>query len=212
MHSAHRKNRDSISASAAGHFYTPPEKGDPAKSPPALNIPPPRVTFSIVVRERLGGIRARRQPIRPIRRLLFCSRLLAPPFLAELLRPRAIALSVAVFGAAQLVGSCFGIGLPCVFHRVTGLPCPGCGLTRSILALLRGHVAQSFALHPFGPPLLLALVFAALVTLLPDRSLRLAAQIPRPPRSQNRLHPDCLCPADAALDRPAHRRPAAGPR
>lgn len=92
------------------------------------------------------------------------------PFLAELLQPRVVALSVAAFGAAQLIGSCFGVGVPCVFHRVTGLPCPGCGLTRSILALLRGHAVQSLAFHPFGPPLLLTLCFAALVTVLPSRT------------------------------------------
>ncbi len=28
---------------------------------------------------------------------------------------------------------------PCQFHRVTGLNCPGCGMTRAIYALLHGH-------------------------------------------------------------------------
>lgn len=33
--------------------------------------------------------------------------------------------------------------LPCAWRAVTGLPCPGCGMTRSTLALLRGDWQQS---------------------------------------------------------------------
>lgn len=33
---------------------------------------------------------------------------------------------------------CGGPVLPCPWRAVTGLPCPGCGMTRSTLALLRG--------------------------------------------------------------------------
>lgn len=36
-----------------------------------------------------------------------------------------------------------GIGIPCVFHRVTGLLCPGCGATRCLTALLRLDFAEA---------------------------------------------------------------------
>lgn len=39
----------------------------------------------------------------------------------------------------------------CPFRLVTGLPCPFCGMTRSLLALGRGDPAASVALHPLGP-------------------------------------------------------------
>ena len=36
------------------------------------------------------------------------------------------------------------IAIPCIFHKVTGLYCPGCGITRAIRALVKGNVAESF--------------------------------------------------------------------
>ena len=50
----------------------------------------------------------------------------------------------------------------CPFRALTGLPCPGCGLTRSWVQLVHGDVAASLAAHPFGP-LLMGLVVALVV-------------------------------------------------
>lgn len=38
----------------------------------------------------------------------------------------------------------------CAFRRTTGYPCPGCGLTRSWVALGRGDLASSLAYHRLG--------------------------------------------------------------
>jgi Protein of unknown function (DUF2752) len=46
----------------------------------------------------------------------------------------------------------------CPFRLLTGLPCPFCGMTRSLLALGRGDVAASVALHPLGPAVALLAV------------------------------------------------------
>ena len=35
-------------------------------------------------------------------------------------------------------------GIPCLFHQITGLKCPGCGVTRMCLSLLRGDFAEAF--------------------------------------------------------------------
>lgn len=37
---------------------------------------------------------------------------------------------------------------PCVFRSMMGLYCPGCGGTRAVLELLRGHILQSIRYHP----------------------------------------------------------------
>ena len=48
-------------------------------------------------------------------------------------------------------------GLPsiCAFHDLTGLPCPGCGLTRSWVSLAHGHWREALVWHPLGPLLFL---------------------------------------------------------
>ena len=46
----------------------------------------------------------------------------------------------------------FGIDI-CAFHAFTGIPCPGCGLTRAFCAISRGGFSQAWALHPFSFPI-----------------------------------------------------------
>lgn len=64
-----------------------------------------------------------------------------------------------------------GIQLPrCAFKTITGLPCPTCGLTRTIIALSRGQVDRAFFLNPLAAVAcgvgLLYLVYAAAVLAL----------------------------------------------
>jgi len=56
----------------------------------------------------------------------------------------------------------------CLVHRALGVPCPGCGFTRALLALARGDLAASLTLHPLAlPALALASLTFALAVLLP---------------------------------------------
>ncbi|MET3931654.1 hypothetical protein ABIE51_003541 [Lysobacter sp. OAE881] len=50
---------------------------------------------------------------------------------------------------------------PCIFHAVTGLHCPGCGLTRMLHALVHGDVARAWSMNPLAMialPLLAAML------------------------------------------------------
>ncbi len=63
-----------------------------------------------------------------------------------------------LFQAVALGALALGLFLPpqglgftlCVFYTLTGLPCPGCGLTRSVSGLLHGDLAHSLRYHPLG--------------------------------------------------------------
>lgn len=44
----------------------------------------------------------------------------------------------------------------CPFKALTGIPCPGCGLTRSFRAIALGQWDAALDFHLFGPALFLA--------------------------------------------------------
>jgi len=64
------------------------------------------------------------------------------------------------------------LAAPCLFKVVTGMPCPGCGMTRSVAYSLHGHPLQALSFHWFGP---LAAAFIVLLILIPIARLALAA-------------------------------------
>jgi len=52
-------------------------------------------------------------------------------------------------------------GLPCLFRTAFHLPCPGCGMTRSVTCIWQGDLNGSVRYHFLGP-----LVFAGLVVVV----------------------------------------------
>ena len=49
-------------------------------------------------------------------------------------------------------------GTVCPFRILFGLPCPGCGITRALLALIRFDFASAVRLHPLSPAFFLLLL------------------------------------------------------
>ena len=41
-----------------------------------------------------------------------------------------------------------GPGIPCLFHEITNLYCPGCGITRMLLSLFKLDFYQAFRYNP----------------------------------------------------------------
>jgi len=87
---------------------------------------------------------------------------------SPLLRDRKFATVVAGTVGVQI--ALVSLSLPgwvCPFFRVTGIPCPGCGLTRAVILLLKGDLQASLRFHAFAPIVLLTAVALVLVLLLP---------------------------------------------
>ena len=53
----------------------------------------------------------------------------------------------------------------CPFKMVTGFPCPGCGITKSIIFFYQGDLLKSLEYHVFGPFVPIASIIAILVLL-----------------------------------------------
>lgn len=80
--------------------------------------------------------------------------------------------SLLISGAAILQGISVYHGLPgwrCPLLYGLGIPCPGCGLSRALVALLNGEWQDSLSLHAFALPLLIALLLIGLAGVLPER-------------------------------------------
>ena len=77
-----------------------------------------------------------------------------------------IVLACAAFAALAVLLCLFPVGKyrfwpPCVFHKVTGLYCPGCGNTRALSALLHGRLGESLRNNLLLIPMIAALTVAA---------------------------------------------------
>jgi len=95
------------------------------------------------------------------------------PILAPVLQSRKTAAVLAFIAAIQLGTTMMGwVVWPCPFYRVTGIPCPGCGLSRGCAALLRGQWHTAIKLHAFSPLLLAGIFLVALGAALPPGIVR----------------------------------------
>jgi len=53
----------------------------------------------------------------------------------------------------------------CPFKLATGLPCPGCGITKSLVFFYEGNLWKSLSYHVFGPLVVIAALFFSILLL-----------------------------------------------
>jgi hypothetical protein len=92
------------------------------------------------------------------------------PTIFPILRERKLALAMFASGTFLLFLFATGVGgWPCPFLHATGIPCPGCGLTRATLLLLSGDLRGSLAFHAFAPIATVGLLLVGSAGVLPER-------------------------------------------
>jgi hypothetical protein len=74
---------------------------------------------------------------------------------------------ISLIGAAFIPPKGIGVSL-CWMRGQFGIPCPGCGLTRSLSCAMRGMFYESWLFHPFGFFILALFLFVALVSISPE--------------------------------------------
>lgn len=60
----------------------------------------------------------------------------------------------------------------CWMKAMTNVPCPGCGMTRSMSSAVHGMLAESWGYHPFGVPILLLFAATAGLSIFPSKAKR----------------------------------------
>ena len=67
-----------------------------------------------------------------------------------------------------------GIGIElCLYKRLLGITCPGCGLSRSIINISHAQFGQAFLYHPFGFVVYPVLVFLTIFMFMPQKIKKL---------------------------------------
>lgn len=99
--------------------------------------------------------------------------LLSTPVMAQVLERRTTGWVVGAMAAVQLGLLHFGLpAWPCPLQSALGVPCPGCGLSRAVTALLHGEWRSALTWHAFAPFLLAALVLITGMAFLPEAARR----------------------------------------
>ena len=94
-------------------------------------------------------------------------RIVMQPLLTPVFRVLALVVLVASF---ILVPGRTGPDL-CPLHRATGLPCPGCGVTRGLMSLSHGEWSEALGANPWVLVVWPVLAAMALSLMMPARSL-----------------------------------------
>lgn len=92
---------------------------------------------------------------------------------------RVITYALCIFTAGLVYGTFAkytGLAIPCPIYTITGLKCPGCGVTRMCMALMQLDFDRAFSCHPVLFLLLIPLGIVCMgyaVTYVKDGSIKL---------------------------------------
>jgi hypothetical protein len=113
---------------------------------------------SLIVRFRPATIR----PGSRLRKLIF------KPVFGPVIRDRRTSVGMATLAGVQIVAALLHVRtIGCPMLQGTGVPCPGCGLSRACGALLRGDLRAWVGLHLFAPLFIIAAGVLVVSILLP---------------------------------------------
>ena len=76
----------------------------------------------------------------------------------------------------------YGFTIPCIFHKITGYYCPGCGVTRMLVSLAKGNIIQAFMYNQFlfiMLPFFILYLFYSIYLYITDKKDKILKRIPK---------------------------------
>src|ERR1041385_8266886 len=99
------------------------------------------------------------------------------PLFSGILRDRRLGLVICGAALLQLILAFLNYpSWPCPIFHTLGIPCPGCGMTRATLFLVRGEWKEALAMHAFAPVLLVTILLIAFCALAPKTQVARLAE------------------------------------
>jgi Protein of unknown function (DUF2752) len=101
------------------------------------------------------------------------------PLFSSILRDRRLGSFICGAAVLQLILAFLNFpSWPCPIFHTLGIPCPGCGMTRATLFLVRGEWKEALTLHAFAPVLLIAFAVIGFCAVAPrHHTERIAARM-----------------------------------
>lgn len=91
-------------------------------------------------------------------------------------------LLIIIFFIYLFLHNKFNFNIPCYFSLVTGLECPGCGITRMILSILKLDFYQAFRYNPLVfiyMPFIITYIIYKIYLYIYDKKDKILIKIPR---------------------------------
>lgn len=71
----------------------------------------------------------------------------------------------------------FNFSIPCLFHELTNLYCPGCGITRMMFSLIKLDFYQAFRYNPLVFVLFFIYIFIQILSIFIKRKIKIPEYI-----------------------------------
>ena len=83
-----------------------------------------------------------------------------------------LAILIGLLIGYYFLNAVFKISIPCMFYKITGFHCPGCGITRLLFSLIKLDFYQAFRYNPLIFILLTIFVLKMIQCIITKRKLK----------------------------------------
>ncbi len=94
-----------------------------------------------------------------------------------------VLLLVILLVGYYFLNSKYNFGIPCIFYKITGYKCPGCGITRALFSILNGNIKEAFKYNKLlfivTPFLIIYFIYKSYIYILDKKESKIINKIIR---------------------------------